>query len=76
MTRFTAGDAEMLRPTVSSPRLILPQSDAVFRNLLLAQLQKGLIIPNDLSSSSLSNCSNQDLNSELSQQRLNSKCYS
>lgn len=43
--------------------------DAVSRDLILEQLQKGLLIPNDLGSSSLSNCSNQDLNSELSQLR-------
>ena len=48
--------------------LILLQTDTVPRGLPPEQLQEGLLIPDDLSSSILSDWSNQDqLNPELSQ---------
>lgn len=64
LTGFTLEGVEMLRPAVSAPFLILPQM-IVSRDMLLEQLQKGLLIPDDLGSCSLTDCSSQDFSYSL-----------
>jgi hypothetical protein len=57
LTRFTLEDAEMTRCSSSLPD---PASiDAVFIDLLLEQLQESLLIPSELDSSGLSDCTSQ-----------------
>ena len=66
----------ILRPALPASCLILPQTDAVSRDLLLGQLQIGLLIPGDLGSSSLSDCPSWDFSKALNClniQRLDNK---
>ena len=62
MIGFAIDDAEMNKPVAPSLLLILIQTDNVSRDLLLEQLQKGLLIPNAICSSSSTDCSSQYLN--------------
>lgn len=62
LTGFSLKDGEMLRPALLFHLPVRSCLKRILLDVLLKQLQKGPLIPNDLGSSILSDCFTQDCN--------------